>query len=86
MVIMTRHGKTEFASVKWYNLCLQIIQLQTCYPLILTNRIAQQGLRKTRMQERWGNLKEEIWSILQYKDQAEKRAFNRPEVVSALCQ
>ena len=44
-------------------------------------RIAQQGLRKYRMQERWGNMKEEIWSILQYKDQAERKADNRPEVV-----
>ena len=43
--------------------------------------IAQQGLRKYRMQERWGNMKEEIWSILQYKDQAERKADNRPEVV-----
>ncbi|KAK3097698.1 hypothetical protein FSP39_012246 [Pinctada imbricata] len=51
---------------------------------LLKERIAQQGLRKTRMQERWSNLKEEIWSILQYKDQAEKRAENRPEVVSGL--
>ena len=26
--------KTKFATIKWYNLCLQIIQSQTCYPLI----------------------------------------------------
>ena len=26
--------KIKFATIKWYNLCLQIIQLQTCYPLI----------------------------------------------------
>ena len=25
--------KTKFATVKWFNLCLQIIQSQTCYPL-----------------------------------------------------
>ncbi|XP_078314184.1 WD repeat-containing protein 93-like isoform X3 [Crassostrea virginica] len=47
---------------------------------LMKERIAQQGLRKYRMQERWGNMKEEIWSILQYKDQAERKADNRPEV------
>lgn len=47
-------------------------------------RIAQQGLRKHRMQERWGNMKEEIWSILQYKDMAEKKADNRPEIVCTI--
>ncbi|XP_048736712.1 WD repeat-containing protein 93-like isoform X3 [Ostrea edulis] len=47
---------------------------------LMKERIAQQGLRKSRMQERWGNLKEEIWSILQYRDHAEKKADNRPEV------
>ena len=31
---MTRRGKTQFATIKWYNLCQQIIQSQTCYPLI----------------------------------------------------
>ena len=30
------HGKTKFVTVKWYNLCLHIIQSQTCYPLIKT--------------------------------------------------
>ena len=25
--------KTKFATIKWYNLCRQIIQSQTCYPL-----------------------------------------------------
>ena len=30
---LTRRGKTKFAIIKWYNLCLQIIQSQTCYPL-----------------------------------------------------
>ena len=29
-----RAGKTKFATVKWYNLCLQIIQTQMCYPLV----------------------------------------------------
>ena len=29
-------GKTKFATIKWYNLCLQIIQSQMCYPLIIT--------------------------------------------------
>lgn len=47
---------------------------------LMKERIAQQGLRKHRMQERWGNMKEEIWSILQYKDMAEKKADNRPEI------
>ena len=27
--LLTRRGKTKFATVKWYNLCLQIIQSQT---------------------------------------------------------
>ena len=27
--------QSKFATVKWYNLCLQIIQSQKCYPLIL---------------------------------------------------
>ena len=31
---LTRRGKTKFATIKWYNLCRQIIQSQTCYPLI----------------------------------------------------
>ena len=31
---LTRRGKTKFATIKWYNLCQQIIQSQTCYPLI----------------------------------------------------
>ena len=30
---LTRRGKTKFATIKWYNLCRQIIQSQTCYPL-----------------------------------------------------
>ena len=30
---LTRRGKTKFATVK-YNLCLQIIESQTCYLLI----------------------------------------------------
>ncbi|XP_052699297.1 WD repeat-containing protein 93-like isoform X5 [Crassostrea angulata] len=47
---------------------------------LMKERIAQQGLRKHHMQERWGNMKEEIWSILQYKDMAEKKADNRPEI------
>ena len=32
---LARHGKTKFATVKWYNLCRQIIQSQMCYPLNL---------------------------------------------------
>ena len=32
---LTRRGKTKFATIKWFNLCLQIIQSQTCYPLII---------------------------------------------------
>ena len=30
---LTRRVKTKFATIKWYNLCQQIIQSQTCYPL-----------------------------------------------------
>ena len=30
---------TKFATIKWYNLCLQIIQSQTCYPLIIKTGI-----------------------------------------------
>ena len=30
----TRRGKTKFATVKWHNLCLQVIQSKVCYPLI----------------------------------------------------
>ena len=33
---LTRRGKTKFATIKWYNLCRQIIQSQTCYPLNYT--------------------------------------------------
>ena len=29
---LTRRGKTKFETKKWYNLCLQIIQIQACYP------------------------------------------------------
>ena len=36
---LTRRGKTKFATVKWYNLCRQIIQSQTCYPLNLSHDI-----------------------------------------------
>ena len=32
---LMRRGKTKLATVKWYNLCLQIIQSQTSYPLNL---------------------------------------------------
>ncbi|OWF46969.1 WD repeat-containing protein 93 [Mizuhopecten yessoensis] len=45
---------------------------------LMTERIAQQALRKTRMQDRWGLMKEEIWAILQYKEQAERQADQRP--------
>ncbi|XP_033749813.1 WD repeat-containing protein 93-like isoform X3 [Pecten maximus] len=45
---------------------------------LMTERIAQQALRKTRMQDRWGLMKEEIWAILQYKEQAERKADQRP--------
>ena len=36
IALLTRRSKTKFATIKWYNLCLQIIQSQTCYPLIAT--------------------------------------------------
>lgn len=48
---------------------------------LMKERIAQQGLRKTRMQERWGNLKEEIWTILQYKYDAERKIESRPSYI-----
>ena len=38
---LTRRGKTKFATVKWYNLCRQIIQSQTCYPLICYRKMIQ---------------------------------------------
>ena len=31
---LIRRGKTKFATVKRHNLCLQVIQSQTCFPLI----------------------------------------------------
>ena len=36
---LTRRGKTKFATIKWYNLCRQIIQSQTCYPLIFNYKL-----------------------------------------------
>ena len=33
---LTRPSKTKFATIKWYNICLQVIQSQTCYPLSIT--------------------------------------------------
>lgn len=44
---------------------------------LFKERIAMQALRKDRMQERWNCFKEEIWTILQYKDQAAKKAEER---------
>lgn len=41
-----------------------------------------QALRKDRMQERWNCFKEEIWSILQYKEQALKKSEERDVYVS----
>ena len=38
---LTGRGKTKFATIKWYNLCQQIIQSQTCYPLIMLTYITQ---------------------------------------------
>ena len=40
MILLTRRGKTKFATIKIYNLCLQIIQSQTCYPLNISNSIS----------------------------------------------
>ena len=38
---LTRCCKAEFVTVKWsYNLCLKIIQAQTCYPLIQNMQIS----------------------------------------------
>ena len=39
---LTRRGKTKFATIKWYNLCRQIIQSQTCYPLIFVLELSLQ--------------------------------------------
>ena len=39
---LMRCGKTKFAIVKWYNLCLQIIQSQMCYSLNITE--SMQGI------------------------------------------
>lgn len=44
---------------------------------LMRERIAMQPLRKDRMQERWNCFKEEIWSILQYKEQALKKSEER---------
>ena len=45
---LTRRGKTKFATVKWYNLCRQIIQSQTCYPLIYSSTIFIAMLKKRK--------------------------------------
>ena len=34
IILRSRRSKTKFATIKWYNLCRQIIQSPTCYPLI----------------------------------------------------
>ncbi|XP_052098302.1 WD repeat-containing protein 93-like isoform X4 [Mytilus californianus] len=44
---------------------------------LMKERIAMQALRKDRMQERWNCFKEEIWTILQYKEQAARKAEER---------
>lgn len=44
---------------------------------LMKERIAMQSLRKDRMQERWNSFKEEIFSILQYKEQAARKAEER---------
>lgn len=41
-----------------------------------------QAFRKDRMQERWNCFKEEIWTILQYKEQAARKAEEREVYVS----
>ena len=41
---LTRRGKTKFATIKWYNLCQQIIQSQTCYPLIVMHIIVNSSV------------------------------------------
>ena len=42
--------QSKFATIKWYNLCLQIIQSQTCYPIILHSITA---LWCMRIPDRW---------------------------------
>ena len=44
---LTRRGKTKFATIKWYNLCRQIIQSQTCYPLIIHTN-SNKDIRKSK--------------------------------------
>ncbi|CAG2200042.1 unnamed protein product [Mytilus edulis] len=44
---------------------------------LMKERIAMQAFRKDRMQERWNCFKEEIWTILQYKEQAARKAEER---------
>ena len=48
---LTRRGKTKFATIKWYNLCQQIIQPQTCYPL-----------SKCLIDEEWIRQLKRLWS------------------------
>ena len=45
---LTRRGKTKFANLKWYNLCQQIIQSQTCYSLIKKSHCRQEGKRRRK--------------------------------------
>ena len=45
---LTRSGKTKFATIKWYNLCRQIIQSQTCYPLIYSWKLGTNHIYSCR--------------------------------------
>ena len=50
---LTRRGKTKFATIKWYNLCQQIIQSQTCYPLIVMQIFRGYTIRRSRENDVW---------------------------------
>ena len=39
---LMRRGRTKFETINWYNLCLEIIQSQTCYPLIYCTNVSNQ--------------------------------------------
>ena len=53
---LTRRGKTKFATVKSYNLCLQIIQSQMCYPLNLTNSRMINTPKRQRVSKKKNNI------------------------------
>ena len=62
--------KTEFATVKWYNLCLQIIQSQTCYPLI---NVTTQSATFSATSEDYRDVKENNIGIFLFKRHISRR-------------